>query len=77
MTLLAAEGGWTAVLRLPATRSDDEWALALLEQSGVLVQPGWLYDFEGGPFAVVSLLVPEPAFAEGVSALVERVAASA
>jgi len=37
----------------------------------VLVQPGWLYDFEGGPFAVLSLLVPEPAFAEGARALVE------
>src|SRR3546814_1542448 len=47
-TVLRAEGGWYAVLRLPATRSDDEWALGLLEERGVLVQPGWLYDFEGG-----------------------------
>jgi len=63
------------VLRLPATRSDDEWALALLEQRGVLVQPGWLFDFEGGPYAVVSLLVPEPAFAEGIAAITGLVSA--
>jgi hypothetical protein len=68
-TVLRAEGGWYAVLRLPATRSDDEWALDLLEERGVLVQPGWLYDFEGGPFAVISLLVPEREFAEGVAAI--------
>jgi hypothetical protein len=75
-TLLRAEGGWYAVLRLPATRSDDEWALALLEQRGVIVQPGWLYDFEGGPFAVVSLLVREPVFAEGVRAIAALVSAA-
>jgi aspartate/methionine/tyrosine aminotransferase len=75
-TLLRVEGGWYAVLRLPATRSDDEWVLRLLDERGVLVQPGWLYDFEGGPFAVLSLLVPEPAFAEGARALVEVVAAA-
>jgi aspartate/methionine/tyrosine aminotransferase len=68
-TALCAEGGWYAVVRLPATRSDDEWALLLLEQRGVLVHPGWLYDFDGGPFVVISLLVPEPAFAEGAGAI--------
>ena len=72
-TLLRAEGGWYAVLRLPATRSDDDWALGLLEQRGVLVQPGWLYDFEGGPFAVISLIVPEAVFSEGVRSLLEFV----
>jgi alanine-synthesizing transaminase len=74
VSLLHADGGWTAVLRLPATRSDDEWALRLLERRGVLVQPGWLYDFEGGPFTVVSLLVSEPLFTEGVEALLGLVA---
>ena len=74
-TLLRAEGGWYAVLRLPATRSDDEWALALLEQRSVLVQPGWLYDFEGGPYAVVSLIVPESVLAEGVAAIADLVSA--
>jgi aspartate/methionine/tyrosine aminotransferase len=75
-TLLRTEGGWYAVLRLPATRSDDEWALALLDRHRVLVQPGWLYDFEGGPFAVLSLLAREEAFAEGARAIASLVSGS-
>jgi alanine-synthesizing transaminase len=68
-TLLRTDGGWQAVVRLPATRSDDDWAIDLLERRGVLVQPGWLYDFDGGPYAVISLLVPEVELAEGVAAI--------
>jgi alanine-synthesizing transaminase len=64
-TLLPVEGGWYAVLRLPATRTDEEWALALVEH-GVLVQPGYFFDFDEGPYVVVSLLTPEDALGEGV-----------
>jgi aspartate/methionine/tyrosine aminotransferase len=65
VTPLLPEGGWYAVLRLPATRSDEEWALALLER-GVLVQPGYFFDFDGGPYVVVSLLTEEVTFAAGI-----------
>jgi DNA-binding transcriptional MocR family regulator len=58
VTRLRGQGGWSAVLRVPSRRSDEEWALALLER-GVLVHPGHFYDLEGGSFLVVSLL-PEP-----------------
>jgi aspartate/methionine/tyrosine aminotransferase len=65
---LCAEGGWSAVLRLPRTRSEEEWAAALLSR-GVLVHPGHFYDFEEEAYLVVSLL-PEPdVFAEGVRTL--------
>jgi aspartate/methionine/tyrosine aminotransferase len=67
-TLLPVEGGWYAVLRLPATRTDEEWALSLVEQ-GVLVQPGYFFDFEGGSYVVVSLLTEERTFAAGVHAI--------
>jgi alanine-synthesizing transaminase len=67
-TLLPAEGGWYAVLRLPATQSDEDWALSLLER-GVLVQPGYFFDFEGGPYVVLSLLTPRETFAQGVEML--------
>lgn len=69
-TVLPVEGGWYAVLRLPATRSDEEWALSLLER-GVLVQPGYFFDFDGGPYVVVSLLTPEATLAAGARALAE------
>src|SRR5574341_1151991 len=45
-TLLDVEGGWSAVLRVPASWSDEKWALALLERDGVLVHPGFFFDFE-------------------------------
>jgi len=73
-SVLDAEGGWAAVLQLPALGGldDERWALALLE-AGVLVQPGSLYDLDGC-HAVVSLLSePEP-FASGVAILAREVA---
>jgi alanine-synthesizing transaminase len=70
VTLLPVEGGWYAVLRLPATQTDEEWALALVEQ-GVLVQPGYFFDFDGGPYAVVSLLTPDTTLSAGVRTIAE------
>jgi aspartate/methionine/tyrosine aminotransferase len=68
-TLLRTEGGWYAVLQVPRTRTEEEWTLKLLEECGVLVQPGFFFDFESEAFLVLSLL-PEPAtFMEGVSRL--------
>ncbi len=62
---LPSEGGWYAILRLPSTRSEEELVLALLEEHGVLVQPGWFFNFPCEAFLVVSLL-PEPdVFREG------------
>jgi aspartate/methionine/tyrosine aminotransferase len=67
--LLPAAGGWSAVIRLPMVRDDLEDALTLLREEGVLVHPGYYYDFTGGTFLVISLL-PRPAdFAEGVARL--------
>jgi len=63
---LRAEGGWYAVLRVPGTRTDEEWALTLLGESGVHVHPGYFFDFPVGGHLVLSLL-PEPAlFRAGV-----------
>lgn len=56
--LLLPEGGWSAVVEFPNVRNEEEWVLALLSR-GVLVQPGYFYDFEREPFIVASLL-PEP-----------------
>jgi alanine-synthesizing transaminase len=59
---LDARGGWVAVVRLPRTRSDEEWALALLDR-GVVVHPGHFYNFAGDGHVVISLIV-EPAVME-------------
>jgi alanine-synthesizing transaminase len=62
--VLPVEGGWSAVLRVPRIHSDDELALALLDR-GVVVQPGYFFDFPTDGYVVVSLLTQEAAFAEG------------
>lgn len=63
--VLQVEGGWSAILQAPRTRSEEEWALTLLRDQNVLVQPGFFYDFESEAFLVVSLLTPEAVFTEG------------
>lgn len=63
--VLPVEGGWVAVIRVPRLMPDEEWAIALLDR-GVIVQPGYFFDFEEG-YLVVSLLPPEDVFTEGVS----------
>ena len=44
-SILAVEGGWYITLQVPRIRSEEEWTLQLLEEEGVLVQPGFFYDF--------------------------------
>lgn len=61
---LAWEGGWSAVLRAPDARTDEEWVIELL-RSGVVVHPGHFYDFPDEHHLVVSLLAEPVAFAEG------------
>jgi aspartate/methionine/tyrosine aminotransferase len=55
-SLLPVEGGWTAVVRVPATRGEERLVLDALEQDGVLVHPGYFFDFPHEAFVVVSLL---------------------
>jgi aspartate/methionine/tyrosine aminotransferase len=71
--VLETEAGWSVVLRVPATRPEEELVLTLLRQDHVLVHPGFFFDFHSEAFLVVSLL-PEPAaFREGVRRILERV----
>ncbi len=66
---LDVEGGWYAIIPTPRTRSEEEWAIHLLESAGTLTQPGYFYDFESDGWLVLSLLTPEADFASGVAAI--------
>jgi alanine-synthesizing transaminase len=66
---LAIEGGWYAILRTPATRSDEDTAVDILETHGVSIHPGHFYDFPGDGYFVVSLITPEDDFREGIRLL--------
>jgi aspartate/methionine/tyrosine aminotransferase len=64
---LAVEGGWCAVLRVPAIRSGDELAIELLTAKGVYLHPGHFYDFPSDGSLVVSLITPGTDFAQGMA----------
>jgi alanine-synthesizing transaminase len=66
---LRVEGGWYAVLRVPATRSDEDLAIELLESKDVYVHPGHFYDFPAEGYLIVSLITPEQDFSEGMKRL--------
>ncbi len=65
---LVVEGGWYAVLRIPALGPDERTVLGLLE-CGVWVQPGYFFGMAESGWLVVSLLGPEAEFSTGVEAL--------
>jgi alanine-synthesizing transaminase len=70
-SILAVEGGWYITVQVPRVRSEEEWALQLLEHDGVLVQPGYFYDFETEAFLVVSLLTEPKIFEEGLQQILK------
>ncbi|MBX3221304.1 MAG: pyridoxal phosphate-dependent aminotransferase [Labilithrix sp.] len=74
MSVLDVEGGWYATLRVPETQSDEAWALALVEDDGVYVHPGYFFDMTRGAHLVVSLLTPEPELREGMDRIAARLA---
>jgi aspartate/methionine/tyrosine aminotransferase len=62
--VLRVEGGWTAVVRVPATRSEEALTLGLVQDEHVLVHPGFFFDFSHEAFVIVSLLPQEDVFVE-------------
>ena len=66
---LEVEAGWYVVLRVPVVHSDEELAITLLQQQGVVVHPGHFYDFAADGYLVISLIPPPAVFAEGVRRL--------
>lgn len=72
-SMLNSEGGWSAIIRVPSVRTDEEWALALLDQTGIYLHPGYFYDFGTEGHLVVSLLTPREIFHQGVREIVRFV----
>jgi alanine-synthesizing transaminase len=69
---LQVEGGWYAVLRVPATSSDEDLALRLLRDGSVSVHPGHFYDFPNEGYLVLSLITEPSIFSEGVTRLLQQ-----
>jgi aspartate/methionine/tyrosine aminotransferase len=60
--VLRADGGWSVVVRVPSTRSEEQLVLDLLQQEHILVHPGYFFDFFHESFVVISLLPPPDRF---------------
>lgn len=70
--VLHAGGGWYAVLQVPSLATEEELVVTLLTADGVLVHPGYFFDFPRESFLVVSLL-PEPSvFADGTARMLRH-----
>jgi alanine-synthesizing transaminase len=72
-TRLEVDGGWYAILRVPATQSDEELAISLLQKKNVLIHPGHFYDFPTDGYLVLSLITSSAEFQEGAVRLLEFV----
>ncbi|HEV8537956.1 MAG TPA: pyridoxal phosphate-dependent aminotransferase [Bacteroidota bacterium] len=72
ITNLPTEGGWYAILKVPRTKSDEEWALELLEKKNLYLYPGYFFDMVEEGHLVVSLLPRPEIFQKAVAQLKEH-----
>jgi alanine-synthesizing transaminase len=71
---LEVEGGWYAILRIPAVQPDEQTVMQLLDH-GVWVHPGYFFGMAESGWLVVSLLTPLAEFASGLTLLIEHLQA--
>ena len=71
--VLPVEAGWYAIVQVPALAPEERIAVDLLEETGVLVHPGYFFDFEREAFLVVSLLPEARVFVQAIDALFDHV----
>jgi alanine-synthesizing transaminase len=74
--VLRADAGWYAVMQVPALESEEHLVVHLLANDGVLVHPGYFFDFPRECFVVVSLLPPRADFADGIDCVLRHFACS-
>ena len=76
LTLLEPEGGWSAVLRVPAAQTEERLAIDLVTTAGVIAHPGYFFDFAEEAFLVVSLLPRPDVFEDAVARIVRHLTGS-
>lgn len=74
--VLASEGGWYAVMQVPAMQSEESLVLQILEHDHVLIHPGYFFDFPREAFLIASLLPPPDVFDRAVGRVLARAEAS-
>ena len=74
--VLPAEGGWYAVVQVPAIWSEEALVIELLRHDGVFVHPGYFFDFPREAFLVLSLLPPPHLFTGAATRVLARASGS-
>jgi aspartate/methionine/tyrosine aminotransferase len=70
--VLPGVAGWAAPIRVPALRSEEALVLELIQRDGVLVHPGYFFDWPREAFLIVSLLVPPVLFDDAIVRVLGR-----
>ncbi|MBM3773037.1 MAG: pyridoxal phosphate-dependent aminotransferase [Acidimicrobiia bacterium] len=73
--VLDTEAGWYAVVHVPTFGSEESLVLELLTTHGILVHPGYFFDFARESYLVVSLLTPPADFETGVQTIFRHLSA--
>ena len=71
--VLHTEAGWSTIVQIPRTQTEDEWILTLLDRRHVVTQPGYFFDMPNEAYLVLSLLTDPEIFDEGVGRIREAV----
>lgn len=71
--VLAADGGWYSIVKIPDTFNEEQWVLTFLNKDHVAVHPGYFFDFSAGTFIIVSLLPLTDAFENGIKRIIKRI----
>ncbi|MBQ1374042.1 MAG: pyridoxal phosphate-dependent aminotransferase, partial [Aeriscardovia sp.] len=58
-SLIAPDGGWSALVRFPATVDEDELVKAFIRQFSLSAQPGYFFDV---PFNCVAMSLLPPTY---------------
>jgi len=70
--VLPSDGGWYAALHVPSLESEEDLVVRLLTVDGVLMHPGYFFDFPRESFLVSSLLPPVDAFTDGIGRMLRH-----
>ncbi|HUR19634.1 MAG TPA: pyridoxal phosphate-dependent aminotransferase [Vicinamibacterales bacterium] len=74
--VIEPEGGWSAVIEVPETVGEEALVRRILDETHVVVHPGYFFDIQQGAHIVVSLLPPPDVFAEAMERVLDQVAAA-
>ncbi|MBI3602432.1 MAG: pyridoxal phosphate-dependent aminotransferase [Candidatus Omnitrophica bacterium] len=73
LNVLAAEGGWYALVHVPSVKSEEQLVLDLLQKDHVLVHPGYFFDFDNPGYLVLSLLPVSEIFTQALERICRRI----